>query len=257
MLDNVKSPGGLVPFRTEQARPELAVNAEDPVLGQPVEQEVQIDQDALKERTDELSLGTTSKTINIQRGVRVDEALNELRSAAQDLEEDIAERIKNKKEIITPKDSIVAKPSIQPTLEVIKQKLEDVVGQDSSVSRNVLGRNDSFFSETLPTLPEEGSLDEDDVVNEALEQVQQFIANVNDEIIANRTTVVNTGANQEAAVGANGTVIQPVEIQPLTGEEQAQEARTEAVQQVQEQADIAIEAQANLSAGTVLDLYNS
>lgn len=250
MLDNIGGSGSLLNPGPERLQPNLAINAPDPVLGQPVEQELKVDTQIIQERADQLSLGNAANTIEVQRGVRNNEALEELRNAGEDLASLLAERRENlqKAEAITPRGSIVEKPSVQPTLEVISQELNNVIDTESIVFNDVLDQEGTFFSIGVPdlTIPENEAGEE--VVSEALAQVETFINSINQEITENRTVVVNVG--NQAAAPEN-------QIQPLTDERQAQQVRQEVVQQVREQAEVAFETQANLSNGTLLELYNS
>lgn len=256
MLYNIRGSVGLTAPGQELARPELAVNAPDPVLGQPVEQEVQFDEKALRERADELSLSNAANTIEIQRGVRQNEALTEVRDAAETALNALQQRVDNVRELreTAPQGSVVNVSAVQPTLEVITQELNNVVNVESVVYNELQDQEGNFFSEVVPDLTSAAA--DEEVVGEALAQVQQFINSINQEIENNRTVIVNTGAEMPTNAG-NQVAAPEGRLQPITDERVAQQVRQEAVQQIQEQADIAIETQNNLSTGTLLELYNS
>lgn len=263
MLDEIRSSVGINAPGQELSRPELAVNATDPVLGQPVEQEVQVDERALRDRTDELSLSNAASTIEIQRGVRQNEALTELRATAESAQNLLQERIANvrEQETITPQGSVANFSAVQPTLEVITQELNNVISQESAVFNDQQGGATSFFSTEAPDLTLAAA--DEGVVNEALAQVQEFIGTVNQEIANNRSTIVNTGTAETGTVTpptgnqVGNQVAAPEALQPITEEREVQQVQRETLQQIQRQADIALETQNNLSTGTVLELYNS
>lgn len=248
MLDTVGSSTGVQNSIPERPRPELAINAPDPVLGQPVEQKLKIDEGALRERTDELSLSGEANTVEVKRGTRQNEALVTLQQSAQDLAQSLLKRAENfrQAEVITPEGSVANFSAVQPTLDVVRQQLTEVVSEESAVYNDLYNKEGTFFANGAPELTETDQGEE--VTLEALAKVEEFISNVSEKITSNRTAVVNVG-NQAAE--------QENRIEPLGNAQQVQQVQREAVQQIRNREADAVEAQANLSTGTLLELYNS